>query len=309
MKEKNNMIYFNGEELLKYRKQKGLSQEELAEKIGVSRQSIHLWESEKIIPDIENILKLCNVLEITTDKLAEGLDIIKNKKNNKDTKKILRIIFIIISIFIILYIIISIRKSIILIRLSEKLKNYIGINNYSYIEESYFIKDVAPESSYKIEVYYKDKFCKRIYTDSMGNNTIIYEDNNNNIKYNFDEINKTVEEILNYDIEYPENMSIPVGISTRISLAKESKIINFIYGFNPFFKIVSEGNEYIFYWSFKNKNEAEKITEKINKVTGLINERYTFKSNGTYKITFYDINMNSTTEEEIKLLNINDYKK
>ena len=48
------------------------------------------------------------MLEITTDKLAEGLDVIKNKKNNKDTKKILRIIFINIPIFITLYIIISI---------------------------------------------------------------------------------------------------------------------------------------------------------------------------------------------------------
>ena len=43
MKEKNNMIYFNGEELLKYRKQKGLSQEELAEKIGVSSMTISNW--------------------------------------------------------------------------------------------------------------------------------------------------------------------------------------------------------------------------------------------------------------------------
>lgn len=74
MKNENSKFGFLGEELRKARKEKGLSQEELADKINVSRQSIHLWEAGKIIPDFENIINLCNALEITTDRLTVGLD-------------------------------------------------------------------------------------------------------------------------------------------------------------------------------------------------------------------------------------------
>lgn len=79
---------FLGENLLKYRKEKGLSQEELANKINVSRQSIHLWESGKMIPDIENIISLCSTLEIETNQLTNGLELIENtKKSNRILNK------------------------------------------------------------------------------------------------------------------------------------------------------------------------------------------------------------------------------
>ena len=55
---------FLNEELYKFRKLKGLSQEELAAQIGVSRQIVSHWENGTNTPDLENLLKICKVLEI-----------------------------------------------------------------------------------------------------------------------------------------------------------------------------------------------------------------------------------------------------
>ena len=45
----------------KYRKENNLSQDELAEKLGVSRQSISLWETGQTQPTIENIIALARI--------------------------------------------------------------------------------------------------------------------------------------------------------------------------------------------------------------------------------------------------------
>lgn len=62
------------ERIQKLRKTKGISQEELAEKVGVSRQAVSKWESEQSIPDIEKIIILSNYFEVTTDYLLKGIE-------------------------------------------------------------------------------------------------------------------------------------------------------------------------------------------------------------------------------------------
>lgn len=47
------------------RKSRGLSQEELADKIGVSRQAVSKWESEQSTPSIENLILLANIYNIS----------------------------------------------------------------------------------------------------------------------------------------------------------------------------------------------------------------------------------------------------
>ena len=51
------------------RKSNGLSQEDLAEKLDVSRQAISRWESGTAMPDANNILQLSKLFEVTTDYL------------------------------------------------------------------------------------------------------------------------------------------------------------------------------------------------------------------------------------------------
>lgn len=59
------------DKIIKLRKQNGWSQEELAEKTGVSRQAVSKWESEQSIPDIEKIILLSELFEVSTDYLLK----------------------------------------------------------------------------------------------------------------------------------------------------------------------------------------------------------------------------------------------
>ena len=62
------------------RKSKGLSQEELAEKVGVSRQAVSKWESEQSTPDIEKIIVMSEFFEVTTDYMLKGIEPVNMSK-------------------------------------------------------------------------------------------------------------------------------------------------------------------------------------------------------------------------------------
>lgn len=66
--------------ILELRKIKGISQEELADKIGVSRQAVSKWESEQSIPDLDKIIILSEFFEVSTDFLLKGIE--ADKANN-----------------------------------------------------------------------------------------------------------------------------------------------------------------------------------------------------------------------------------
>ncbi len=71
--------------LFEYRKANGFSQEELAEKIGVSRQAISKWERSESSPDTDNLIALANLYGITIDELLNGTD--APKKISEDQPK------------------------------------------------------------------------------------------------------------------------------------------------------------------------------------------------------------------------------
>ena len=65
------------------RKSKGISQEELADKVGVSRQAVSKWESEQSIPDIEKVILLSNFFDVTTDYLLKGIEPVSENTTKK----------------------------------------------------------------------------------------------------------------------------------------------------------------------------------------------------------------------------------
>lgn len=63
-----------GDKLKKARMDKNLTQEEVADKLYVSRQSISNWENNKTYPDIGNVLALSDLYEVSLDELLKGSD-------------------------------------------------------------------------------------------------------------------------------------------------------------------------------------------------------------------------------------------
>lgn len=61
-----------GNRISKYRKAKGMTQEDLANQLGVSSQAVSKWETDASCPDISLLPQLCRVLGITSDELLTG---------------------------------------------------------------------------------------------------------------------------------------------------------------------------------------------------------------------------------------------
>lgn len=68
------------EKLKEIRKNEGLSQEQLAEKIGVSRQAITKWETGKGLPDVENMIIIAEIFKTTLDELLRDSAIKQESK-------------------------------------------------------------------------------------------------------------------------------------------------------------------------------------------------------------------------------------
>ena len=58
-----------GEKLYELRKEKNLSQEEVAEKLNVTRQTVSKWETNQSTPDFDKILPLCELFGISSEYL------------------------------------------------------------------------------------------------------------------------------------------------------------------------------------------------------------------------------------------------
>ena len=86
------------------RKTNGISQEELADKVGVSRQAVSKWESEQSLPDLGKIITMSDYFGVTTDYILKGIEPVadKEQKSSEITSKILYIAstaFVVIGLF------------------------------------------------------------------------------------------------------------------------------------------------------------------------------------------------------------------
>ena len=79
------------EQIKKHRTQMNISQEELAEKIYVTRQSISNWENGKTYPDIHSLLLLSSLFGISLDQLVKGdIEIMKDLIKKEEIEKMNR---------------------------------------------------------------------------------------------------------------------------------------------------------------------------------------------------------------------------
>ncbi len=68
------------EKLQNLRKNAGMTQLELAEKLMVSRQAISKWETGNATPDLENIIPICDLFDVSLDYLARDTHIVETEE-------------------------------------------------------------------------------------------------------------------------------------------------------------------------------------------------------------------------------------
>lgn len=99
------------EKLIKMRKEKGLSQEALGEKLDVARQTISKWELGETTPEMDKLVKLSELFEISLDELIKDDSEISvaedtnNNLNNTNSQKLAGIVIIILKVIGVLIVI------------------------------------------------------------------------------------------------------------------------------------------------------------------------------------------------------------
>ncbi len=71
-----------GEKIYQLRTEKNMSQGDLADRLNVSRQSVSKWENNTAVPDLDKLIKICDIFEISLDEIT-GRKVQKEKTRNK----------------------------------------------------------------------------------------------------------------------------------------------------------------------------------------------------------------------------------
>ena len=80
-----------GKQIKKHRQEVQLSQEELAERVYVSRQTISNWENDKSYPDVNSLVLLSEIFQISLDKLIKGdIGVMKEVIQKEEIEKMKR---------------------------------------------------------------------------------------------------------------------------------------------------------------------------------------------------------------------------
>ena len=300
-----NKIKFDGNKLFQIRKEKKMSQEKLALAIGVSRQTIYLWESNSSLPDVEKVSKICKVLEINLSDLVDGVEEPVNKQVNENTKEIVKVeknkkglkkkIITIISIFlIIIFIIHMIFSAIKFVRLKRILDKWEKMNQ----QDSYYMK--IQESLVNRNEKNFDDFCEKYYQNGILK--IVWKDSSNRIQ-----------NIIIYD--KPERKKYVVNFDEKTyvkhQLKENDNIFELSNNFEDYFKF--SNNDFLNYLFCLNPNfnisyndayelEMNRVARKVvDFQTGLLTYEATLDSNISRVERHYQIELNTDKDFEINL--------
>lgn len=294
-----------GQKIVEGRKEKGLSQEKFAEKMGCTRQMVSRWELDQSMPRMQKIKKISSILNIPIEELlGEKAD--KNNENDSSAKKkvnpkiIIKNVLICIVTVVALYLLYSGYKFLVLNLITSKVAEYENLDNYHFTIESYIDQNING----KQEVWYKDGLYKIVHTDIVNNieaSSTMYLDINNGCRYIIDEQSKTYSQVKLFNTEQYDNgrylyCSIPLElIKENNDLKKLSFEINKIFAYFIDQKLYLKIND---------------ETIQLNKDTLLpISQSTVFKENQNKIENFnrYNIELNNVTDEDIKIPN--EYKK
>ena len=189
-----------GENLYALRKEAKMSQENLAEKVGVSRQSVSKWENGEAYPEMDNILKICKIFHCKINDLVhediqdiDSLDeeikmkVVKlEKKKQKELKVISKIIYIISKIgsicarvgaicLIVTAVLLTTFIGVTKVEEGNVIKNEFGSNvvEYRKVDENIEIKGDTKVHLIKIESDDFDKIIEMFNNNSKGKMIVV----------------------------------------------------------------------------------------------------------------------------------------
>lgn len=165
--------------LNKLRKEKGYSQEELSNKLNVSRQTISKWENGFSTPDSENLINIAKFFQVDVNELVNDIKISsqnnfeETKENHKNKKKIIIVVFIIAFVIGVFAFLINIIQRYLIIDNISKNFAYIYLqnnNSYVYSECISSIDTVTLEQLFSYEnSYCKNDILKKEYYETNSN--------------------------------------------------------------------------------------------------------------------------------------------
>lgn len=192
-----------GNKIKEIRKKQNLTQQEFAQKFGVTYQAVSKWENNKNIPDITILKKICDTYQIDINELL-SVNIQKDERKKKSIKKIMLIVFFVILILALIVIFSFNRESNFELReLSANCKNFTITGSIAYNQNKTAIhisninycgkKDTDIYKSMECTLYEKNKNSKIKIDDYVyekkGGATI--EELLKNIKFNVHDYVKT----------------------------------------------------------------------------------------------------------------------
>lgn len=285
-----------GNNLVNLRKQKGWSQDELADNLNLSRQAISKWENDLSMPDVDNVKKISRVFSVGIDELlnnevpkdkAVALDI--KKQDKKD--KIINLIKTIILALVIIYFINVIYKFTSLLVIVNGVSAYQNLNNYHYTITTYDENGLAE----KEECWYKDGVSRTentVYADGSENVNTVCIDYNERYIYAINTKNEKTE--LNFD-EYVLINEYNNGEQLYIRLPPILKKKNMkIYVLSCFNFSLNEMNI-----SFSNSNIAVNTSTNYLILSKEALLPKIFLDNSEGRITTYDIEIDSVNDIQI----------
>ena len=284
-----------GSKIQELRKNNNLSQEALAEKLGVARQTISKWELDETSPDIKEAKELSKIFKISLDELTNNdtKEILVEKVSNteKNSNLILKIFKLLLS-FILISLILSLLVVFIIKNHNYKLYNY--SNDYEY--NNLVIKDTINIKNKKVDNYITFKDLKirndfSDYSEDKSGNTYILKKGDNVISFTKQEplnlicINAQLDsnycsEVFNKNrifsgvdlLKYSINQNYDMNIFTSIYLMKEKSLMK---------------STLIYYFGLNTSNYTYDIYELNGNLNGILRKR---KENNSYIIELNSYN-------------------
>lgn len=306
-----------GNNLMELRKKNGYSQEDLANKLNVTRQTISKWELEQTSPNLKDLKNIADIFNISLDELTSNIKDNSNLniKNKKGKNKYVLIILFLLLIFILLFFVCRVYKIL-------YIKNYIDLASSSknyYIEKTlYSEENFDPIIMGKYELYYIDEKIKLLTMDNENLSKV------NKIElldgksyYCIDETNKTYSVLpiekyykLNLDTDFPILKDVVLNeIYYKFFMSDNKELLKLIFNFD--FKVENEFNDYFTITNRKNKIDSYillQVSTNSNKFE-FINKIKKDEDKNLAIQNYYFIELDSIENKDMELPNLLEYQK